>query len=105
MEALRHSKVLPEEGKKTMTTTRSSKLDIPLVVSMDWNLHIKDCSSQIKQLEKEAYTRKENHVCKYKKTLYGFKQLDANYLIYSRSVVKTFYDRNSVSEWLLRSPQ
>jgi hypothetical protein len=39
-------------------TTCSSKLDIPLVVSMDWNLHIKDCSSQVKQLEKEAYTRK-----------------------------------------------
>ena len=46
MEALRDSKVLPEEGKKTMTTTRSSKPDIPPVVSMDWNLHIKDCSSQ-----------------------------------------------------------
>jgi hypothetical protein len=43
---------------KTMTKTRSSKPDIPLVVSMDLNLHIKDCSSQIKQLEKEAYTRK-----------------------------------------------
>jgi hypothetical protein len=43
---------------KTMTTTRSSKPDIPPVVSMDWNLHIKDCSSQIKQIEKEAYTRK-----------------------------------------------
>jgi hypothetical protein len=58
MEALRDSEVLPEEGKKTMMTTHSSKPNIPLVVSMDWNLHIKDCSSQIKQLEKEAYTRK-----------------------------------------------
>ena len=28
-----------------MTTTCSSKPDIPLVVSMDWNLHVKDCSS------------------------------------------------------------
>jgi hypothetical protein len=35
--------------------------------------------------------------------LYGFKQLDAEYLIYNRSVVKTFYDGESVSEWLLRS--
>ena len=41
-----------------MTTTCSSKPDIPLVVSMDWNLHVKDFSSQIKQIEKEAYTRK-----------------------------------------------
>jgi hypothetical protein len=39
-----------------------------------------------------------------KKTLYGFKQLDAEYLIYRRSVVKTSYDRESVLEWLLRSP-
>jgi hypothetical protein len=31
---------------KSMTTTCSSKPDIPLVVSMDWNLHVKDCSSQ-----------------------------------------------------------
>jgi hypothetical protein len=43
---------------KTMMTAHSSKLYIPLVVSMDWNLHIKDCSSQIKKIEKEAYTRK-----------------------------------------------
>jgi hypothetical protein len=41
-----------------MTTTHSSKPDIPHVASMDWNLHIKYCSSQIKQLEKEAYTIK-----------------------------------------------
>jgi hypothetical protein len=50
----------------------------------------------------EVY-QKETHVCKWKKTLYGFKQLDAEYLIYSRSVAKTSYDRESVSEWLLRS--
>jgi hypothetical protein len=31
---------------KIMTTTRSSKPDIPLAISMDWNLHVKDCSSQ-----------------------------------------------------------
>jgi hypothetical protein len=42
---------------KTMTTSCSSKPDIPLVVSMDWNLHVKDCSSN-KESEKEAYTRK-----------------------------------------------
>jgi hypothetical protein len=43
---------------KTMMRARSSKSDIPPVVSMDWNLHIKDYSSQIKKIEKEAYTRK-----------------------------------------------
>jgi hypothetical protein len=58
MEALRDSEVPPEEGKKTMMTTRSNKPYILPVASMDWNLHIKGCSSQIKQLEKEAYTRK-----------------------------------------------
>jgi hypothetical protein len=42
----------------TMTPARSSKPDIPPVVSMDWNLHIKDFSSQTKQIEKEAYTKK-----------------------------------------------
>jgi hypothetical protein len=31
---------------KTMTTTCSSEPDIPLAVSMDWNLHVKDYSSQ-----------------------------------------------------------
>jgi hypothetical protein len=70
---------------KTMTTTCSSKPDIRLVVSINWNLHIKDCSSQIKQIEKEAYTKKRPMYVesRYKKTLYGFKQLDAEYLIYS----------------------
>ena len=77
-----------------MTTACSSKPNIPLVVSMDWNLHVKDCSPN-KVSEKEASTRKRPM---YKKTLYGFKQLDAEYLIYSRSVVKTFHNRDSVSE-------
>jgi hypothetical protein len=49
--------------------------------------------------------QKETHVCKWKKTLYGFKQLDVEYLIYSRSVVKTSYYRESVSEWLLTRPE
>jgi hypothetical protein len=57
----------------------------------------------IKAFEEEAYVKKskffevyqkETHVCRYKNTLYGFKQLDAEYLIYSRSVVKYFYDRD-----------
>ena len=86
----------------TMTTTCSSKPNIPLVVSMDWNLHVKDCSSQINKIEKEAYTRKRPMYANIR-TLYGFKQLDAKYLIYNRSVVKTFYDKNNVSKWLLRS--
>jgi hypothetical protein len=57
--------------------------------------------------EEEAYVKKsqgfevyqkETHVCRYKKTLYGFKQIDAEYLIYNKSVVKTLYDIYSVSE-------
>jgi hypothetical protein len=44
--------------KKTMTRTHSSKPNIPPLVSMDWNLPIKDCSSQINKFDKEAYTRK-----------------------------------------------
>jgi hypothetical protein len=69
-------------------------------------LVVKDCSPN-RAFEEEAYVKKsqvfevyqkETHVCRYKKTLYGFKQLDAEYLIYNRSVVKTFYDRDSVSE-------
>jgi hypothetical protein len=31
---------------KTMTTSCFGKPDIPLAVSMDWNLHVKECSSQ-----------------------------------------------------------
>jgi hypothetical protein len=77
---------------KTLTTTCSSKPNIPLVVSMDWNLHVKIV------LPNKASEQKETHVCKYKKTVYGFKQLDANYLIYNRGVMKTFYDGDSVSE-------
>jgi hypothetical protein len=69
-------------------------------------LVVKDCSPN-RAFEEEAYVKqsqvfevyqKETHVCRYKKTLYEFKQLDAEYLIYNRSVVKTFYDRDSVSE-------
>jgi hypothetical protein len=69
-------------------------------------LVVKDCSPN-RAFEKEAYVKqsqvfevyqKETHVCRYIKTLYGFKQLDAEYLIYNRSVVKTFYDRDNVSE-------
>jgi hypothetical protein len=66
-----------------MTTTRPSKQIIPPVVSIDWNLHVKDCSSQIK--ERSLY-QKETHVCRYKKTLYEFKQLNAEYLIYTAEV-------------------
>jgi hypothetical protein len=40
---------------KAMKKTCSSKRNIPLVVSMDLNLHIKYCSSQIKKIEKESY--------------------------------------------------
>jgi hypothetical protein len=64
-------------------------------------------------IEEEAYIekpqsfevhQKETHVCRWKKTLFGFKQLAAEPLMYSRSVVKTSYDRGSVSKWFFRSP-
>jgi hypothetical protein len=41
----------------------------------------------------EVY-QKETLVCRWKKILYGFKQLGAKPLRQSRSVVKTFYDKN-----------
>ena len=76
---------------------------------MDWSLHqlvVKDYSPN-RAFEEEAYVKqsqgfevyqKETHVYIYKKTLYGFKRLDTKYLIYNRSVVKTFFDRDNVSE-------
>jgi hypothetical protein len=41
----------------------------------------------------EVY-QKETLVYRWKKILYGFKQLGAKPLMHSRSVVKTFYDKN-----------
>jgi hypothetical protein len=58
-------------------------------------------------IEEEAYVEqpqgfevylKETHECRWKKTLYGFKQLGADPLMYIISMVKTFYDRGSVSK-------
>jgi hypothetical protein len=63
-------------------------------------------------IEQEAYVeqpqgfevyQKETLVCRWKKILYGFKQLGAKPPMHSKSVVKTFY--NIVSEWLLRTPE
>jgi hypothetical protein len=65
-----------------------------------------------KVIEEEAYIekpqsfevhQKETHVCRWKKTLYGFKQLGAEPLMYSKSMVKNYYDRGSVSKWFFRS--
>jgi hypothetical protein len=41
----------------------------------------------------EVY-QKETLICRWKKILYGFKQLGAKPLMHSRSVVKNFYDRD-----------
>jgi hypothetical protein len=58
-------------------------------------------------IEQEAYVeqpqgfevyQKETLVCRWKKILYEFKQLGAEPLIHSRSVGKTFYNRDIVSE-------
>ena len=43
MKALQDSKGLPEGGRRLW---QQLVPDTPLVVSMDWNLHVKDCSSQ-----------------------------------------------------------
>jgi hypothetical protein len=64
-------------------------------------------------LNKEAYEekpqgfevyQKETLGCRWIKILYGFKQLGAMPLMHNRSVVKTFYNKDIVLEWLLRSP-
>jgi hypothetical protein len=69
-------------------------------------LVVTDCSPN-RSFEEEAYVnksqgievyKKETHVCRYNKTLYGFKKLDAEYLIYNISMVIFFYERDSVSE-------
>jgi hypothetical protein len=52
----------------------------------------------------EVY-QKETLICKWRKVLYGFKQFGAEPPMHSRSVVKTFYNRDIVSEWLLRTPR
>jgi hypothetical protein len=58
-------------------------------------------------IEEEAYVekpqgfevyQKETHVCRWKKTLYGFKQFGAQPLMYNISVVKASYDRESISK-------
>jgi hypothetical protein len=50
----------------------------------------------------EVY-QKETLVCRWKKILYGFKQLGAEPPMHNRSVVKNFYNKDIVSEWLLRT--
>ena len=61
-------------------------------------------------IDKEAYVektqgfevyQKETLLCRWKKILYGFKQLGAEPPMHNRSVVKKLY---IVLEWLLRSP-
>jgi hypothetical protein len=52
------------------------------------------------QLQGFEVYQKETLVCRWKKILYGFKQLGAKPLMHSISMMKTFYK----SEWLYRSP-
>jgi hypothetical protein len=79
---------------------------------MGWGLHQIDVKTVLlnRVIEEEAYVeqpqgfevhQKETHVCRWKKTLYGFKQLGVEPLMYSRSVVKTSYDRGSISKMVL----
>jgi hypothetical protein len=74
-------------------------------------LVVKECSPN-REFEEEAYVKqsqgfevyqKETLVCRWNKTLYGFKKLGAEPLMHNKSVVKNFYDRDSVSKWLLIS--
>ena len=66
-----------------------------------------------REIEEEAYVeqpkdfevyQKETHECKWKKTLYGFKQFDAEPLLYNKSMVKNSYDKGSVSKQFFKSP-
>jgi hypothetical protein len=64
-------------------------------------------------VNKEAYVekpqgfevyQKENLVCRWKKIVYGLKQFGAEPPMHNISMVKTFYNKDIVSEWLLRTP-
>jgi hypothetical protein len=81
---------------------------------MGWSLHQMNVRIVLlnRVIKQEAYVekpqgfevyQKETLVCRWKKILYGFKQLGAEPLMHNISVVKTFYNRDNVSEWLLRN--
>jgi hypothetical protein len=79
---------------------------------MGWSLHQINVRNVLRIIEQEAYVeqpqgfevyQKESLVYRWKKISYGFKQLGAEPPMHNRSVVKTFYNRDIVSEWLLRS--
>ena len=83
---------------------------------MGWILHMMDVRIVLlnRVIEEEAYVeqpqgfevyQKETHVCRWKKPLYGFKQLGAEPLMHNKSVVKNSYDKGSVLKWFFRSPR
>jgi hypothetical protein len=83
---------------------------------MGLNLHQMDVKTIFlnRVIEEESYVekpqgfevyQKETLICRWKNTLYGFKQLSAEPLMYIISVVKASYDRGSVSKWFFRSPE
>ena len=72
---------------------------------MGWSLHQMNVRNVLLKriIEQEAYVekpqgfevyQKDTLVCRWKKILYGFNQLGAKPLMHSRSMVKTFYDKN-----------
>ena len=76
---------------------------------MGWSLRQMNVKTVLlnKVIEEVAYVekpqdfelyQKETLICRWKKTLYGFKQLGAEPLMYNKSVVKTSYDRGNVSK-------
>jgi hypothetical protein len=79
---------------------------------MGWSLHQINVRNVLRVIEQEVYLeqpqgfevyQKETLLCRWKKILYGFKQLGTEAPMHNRSVVKTFYNKDIVSEWLLRS--
>ena len=80
---------------------------------MGWILHQMDVKTVVlNRVIEEAYVekpqgfevhQKETRVCRWKKTLYEFKQLGAESLMYNKSVVKTSYDRGSILKWFFKN--
>jgi hypothetical protein len=106
--------------KNMMTTCSSNQIYLCLSHYISCSMHgleftsdgCKDCSSH-GVIEEEAYVeksqgfevhQKETHVFRWKKTLYGFKKLGAEPLMYNKSVVKISYDRGSILKWFFKSP-
>ena len=74
---------------------------------MSWSSTSDECKEcSLEKLNKEAYEEKSQGFEAYqKRPLYADRrrQLGGESPMHNRSVVKTFYNRDTVSEWLFRS--